>query len=125
MTKKLSKYIAAFYYFDNTLIVLSAASGGISVISFTSVIGVPVGIANASFSLIFFLTTGIIKKPIKIARNRKKKHDKIVILAKSKLNKIEKLKSQALIDLEISREEYKSILNEEEKYRKLKENDEK
>ena len=53
-SKKLSKYIAAFDYFDKTLIVLSATSGGISIISFGSIIGAPVGIASASFSLIFF-----------------------------------------------------------------------
>ena len=52
MSKKLSKYIADFDYFDKTLIVLSAASGGISIISFTSVIEVPVRIASASLSLV-------------------------------------------------------------------------
>ena len=57
MSKKLRKYIAAFDYFDKTLIVLSATSGEISIISFTSVIGVPVGIASASFSFAFSLTT--------------------------------------------------------------------
>ena len=62
MNKKLSKYIAAFDYIDKTLIVLSATSGRISIISFTSVIGVPAGLANASFTLIFSLTAGIIKK---------------------------------------------------------------
>ena len=72
MTKKLSIYIAAFDYFDKTLIVLSATSGGISIISFTSVIGVPVGIASASFSLIFLLATGIMKKLLKITRNKKR-----------------------------------------------------
>ena len=44
------------------------------------------------------------------------------MLAKSKLNNIEKLISQALIDLEISHEEYKSIINEEKNYRRVKEN---
>ena len=61
MSKKLSKYIAAFDYIDKTLIILSATSGGISIISFTSVIGVPAGRASARFSLIFSLTTDIIK----------------------------------------------------------------
>ena len=74
MSKKLSKYIAAFDYFDKTLIALSTTSGGISIISFTSVIGVPVGIASSSFSLIFSLATGIIKRLLKITRNKKKKH---------------------------------------------------
>ena len=57
MSKKLSKYIAAFDYIDNTLIVLSATSGGISIISFTSVIGVPAGLASASCTLVFSLST--------------------------------------------------------------------
>ena len=53
---------------------------------------------------VFSLTTGIIKKILKIARNKKNKHNKIVMLARSKLNSIEKLVSQVLIDLEISHE---------------------
>ena len=119
MSKKFSKYIAAFDYFDKTLIVLSATSGGISIISFTSVIGVPIVIASSSFSLLFYLTTGIVKKLI--TRNKTKKHNKIVMLAKSKLNSIETLILQALIDLEISHEEFKTIVNEEERYGKMKE----
>ena len=59
MSKKLGKYIAAFNYIDKTLIVLSALSGGISIVSFASVFGVPVGIASASFSLVFSFTTGM------------------------------------------------------------------
>ena len=61
-SKKLSKYIASFEYIDKAVIVLSATSGGVSVISFASVIGVSAGIASASFTLVFSLTTGIIKK---------------------------------------------------------------
>ena len=97
-SKKLSKYIATFDYFDKTLIVLSATSVGVSIISFASVIGVPVGIASASFTLVFSLTTGIIKKLLSITRNKKKKLNKILVLAKSKLNSIEALISQASID---------------------------
>ena len=85
MSKNLSKYSAAFDYFDKTLIVLSATSGEISIIFFPGVIGVSVGIASASFSLVFSLTTGITKKVLKITRTKKKKHNEIVMLAKSKL----------------------------------------
>ena len=85
-SKKLSKYVAAFDYIDKILIVLSATTGGVSIISFTSIIGAPVGIASASFTLIFSLTTGIVKKLLNITRKKKKKHDKILMLAKSKLN---------------------------------------
>ena len=111
-SKKLNEYVTAFDYIDKVLIVLSATSGGVSIISFTSIIGAPVGIASASFTLIFSLTTGIVKKLLNITRNKKKKHDKILMLAKSKLNSIETLISQALIDMEISHEEFITILNE-------------
>ena len=72
MSKKLSEYIAAFDYIDKTLIVLSATSGGISIISFTSVIRVHVGIASACFTLIFSLTTRIIKKLLKVTRKKRR-----------------------------------------------------
>ena len=78
MSKKLSKYIASFDYIDKTLIVLAAASGGISIISFTSVIGIPAGLTSASFTLLFSLTTGIIKKLLKITRKKKKNTTKLL-----------------------------------------------
>ena len=111
-SKKLSKYVTAFDYIDKILIVLSATSSGVSIISFTSIIGAPVGIASASFTLIFSLTTGIIKKLLSITRNKKKKHDKILMLAKSKLSSIKTLVSQAVIDMEISHEEFNAIIRE-------------
>ena len=88
-SKKLSKYVAVFDYIDQALIVLSATSGGVSIISFTSIVGAPVGIASAILTLFFSLTTGIVKKLLNITRNKKKKHDKILILDKSKHNSIE------------------------------------
>ena len=121
-SKKLSKYVTAFDYIDKILIVLSATSSGVSIISFTSIIGAPVGIASASFTLIFSLTTGIIKKLLSITRNKKKKHDKILMLTKSKLNSIETLVSQAFIDMEISHEEFNVIIREKQKYERMKEN---
>ena len=120
--KKLSKYVAAFDYVDKVLIVVSATSGGVSICSFTSVVGAPVGIARARFTLIFSLTTGIVRKLQSITRNKKKKHDKILMLAKSKLNSIETLVSQALTEMEISHEEFVAILKEKDKYEKMKEN---
>ena len=82
MSTKPSKYIAAFDYFDKTLIALSATSGGISIISFASIIGAPVKIASASFSLMYFFIKGVIKKILKIKRNKSKKHHEIAMLAK-------------------------------------------
>ena len=60
-SKKLNKYLAAFDYIDKVLNVLSATSGGVCIVSSVSVVWEPVGIAGASFTLIFSLTTGIIK----------------------------------------------------------------
>ena len=67
-----SKYVTTFDYIDKILIVLSATTGGVSIISFTSIIGAPVGIVSASFTLIFSLTTGIVKKLLNITRRKKK-----------------------------------------------------
>ena len=95
-------YVTTFHYIDKTLIVLSAISSGVSIISLTSIAGAPVRIASANLTLFFSLTTGKVKKLLNITRNKKKKHDKILILAKSKLTSIETLISQALIDMDIS-----------------------
>ena len=120
-SKKLNKYATTFEYIDKILIVLSSTSSRVSIVSFASIVGAPVGIASVSLTLMFFLTTGIVKKLLNITRN-KKKHDKILMLAKSKLNSIETLISQALIDLDISHEEFIRILKEKDKYEKVKEN---
>ena len=64
----------------------------------------------------------IIKKLLKETRKKKKKHSKILILAKSKLNSIETLMSLALTDLNISHEEFKAIIKTKEKYDQMKEN---
>ena len=113
MSKRLSKYIASFDYFDQSLIVLSVRTGSISVASFATVIRAPVGMMNASCSLAFSITTGIVKKLLKTTRNKQKKHNKIVMLASSKLNSIEIKISKALIDNEISHEDFETIINEE------------
>ena len=120
--KKSSKYVTAFDYIDKILIVLSTKCGGVCIFSSVSVARAPVGIAGASFTLIFSLATGIIKNLLSITINKRKKHDKIFVLAKSKLNSIETLVSQALIDMEISHEEFITIMKEKDKYEKMKEN---
>ena len=109
-SKELSIYVAAFDDIDKVLIVLSVATGEVCIISSVSFVGAPVGIAGASFSLIFSLTTGIIKKLLSITRNKKERHGKILMVAKSKLNSIETLVSQALTDMDISHEEFDTIL---------------
>ena len=107
---------------DKILIVLSTTSSRVCIISSASVVEAPVGIASARFTSIFPLTTGIIKKLLSITRNKNKKHDKVLMLAKSKLDSIETLLSQALIDMEISHEEFNAIIREKQKHERMKEN---
>ena len=121
MKKRHSKYIASFDYFDKSLIVLLVATGIIFMASFTTVIGAPVGIMSASCSLKFSVTTGFLKKILKTIRNKNKKHNKVVMLFRSKLNSMESKISAALINNAISHEDFMTWrLNEEKKYRELK-----
>ena len=87
------------------MIILSVTSGDVSIASFATVIGIPVGITSASLA----------KKLLKATRNKKKKHNKIVMLARSKLNSIESKISGALINNQISHEDFITIINEEKK----------
>ena len=82
-SKKPSKYVSAFDYIDKIFIVLNATTGGVCMISHSTVVGAPVEIASAGFAIAFSLATGMIKKLLKTRRNKKKKHDKILMLAKS------------------------------------------
>ena len=72
-SQKLNKCVTTFDYIDKLLIVLGATTGAVSIISLTSIIGAPVRIASASFTLIFSLTTRIVKKLLNITRKRKEK----------------------------------------------------
>ena len=91
---------------------MSVATGTISVTSLETAIGVPVGIMSESCSLAFSVTTGFVKTFSKTIRNKKKKYNKIVMLARSKLNSIESKISKALTDNKISHEDFKIIINE-------------
>ena len=112
MSKRLSEYIASFDYFDISLIVLFATSVCAFIGLFATVTDAPVGITSASFSFALSTTTGIVKKLLKAARNKKKKYSKIVLLAGSNLNSIEKIMYEALIDNEISHKDFEPIINE-------------
>ena len=121
MSKNLGKYIASFEYFDKSLIFLSVATGSTSIASFATVIGAPVEFMSASFSLASSITTGFVKKLLKTTKKKKKKYNKIVVLVRSKSSSIESKISEAWINNEISHEEFTAIMNEERKYRELKE----
>ena len=110
--KKLNKYLVSFDYFDKIFITLSASFGTLSIASYASIVGIPAGITGASLTLVFAIGTGISKSLLKVTKKRKKKHNKIIVLAKSKLSDIETLLSSALNDSKISHEEFSSIITE-------------
>ena len=90
--------------------------------SHAAIVGIPVGLAGASLTLIFTVTTGIVKKILHITRKKKKNHNKIIALARSKLNITETLISQALIGFEISHEEFSKIIYEKNNYEQIRDN---
>ena len=115
--KKLNKYLVSFDYLDKIFIALSASFGTLSIASYASVVGTPEGIAGSSLTLIFTIGTGISKSLLNVTKKRKKKHNKITVLAKNKLNMIDTLLSCAL-----SHEEFTNIINEANVYENIKEN---
>ena len=119
--KNLNKYIVSFDYLDKIFIALSASFGTLSIASYASVVGTPASIESSSLTLIFTVGTGISKSLLKLTKNRKKKHNKIIVLAKNKLNTIDTLLSSALNDSEISHEDCTNIINEENIYEIIKE----
>ena len=101
---------------------MSASFATLSIASYAAVVGIPVGIAGSSLTLIFTIGTGINKSLLKVTKKRKRKHNKIIGLAKSKLNTIETLLSSALDDSKISHEKFTNIITEKNIYENIKEN---
>ena len=120
--KKLNEYIVGFDYLDKIFIALAASFGTLSIASHATVVDIPVGIAGASFTLIFTISTGVNKSSLQVTKKRKKKHNKIIALAKSKLNTIDTLLSSALNDSKISHEEFSNIITVKNMYENMKEN---
>ena len=107
---------------DKIFIVLLASFGTLSIASYASVVGTPAGIAGSSLTLIFTIGTGISKSLLKVTKKRKKKYNKIIVLAKTKLNTIDTLLSSALNDSKISHEKFSNIITEANIYENIKEN---
>ena len=119
---KLNKYLVSFDYLDKIFIALSGSFGTLSIASYASVVGIPAGITGTSLTLVFTLGMGISKSLLKLTKKRKKKHNKIIVIARNKLNMIDTLLSSALNDSEISHEEFTNIINEANIYENIKEN---
>ena len=120
--KKLNKCLVSFDYLDKILITLSALFSTLNIASYGSVLGLPVGIPGSSLTLIFTMGTGISKSLVKVTKKRKKKHNKIIALAKSKLNTIDTLLYSALNDSKIRHEEFTNIITEKNIHENIKEN---
>ena len=118
--KKLNKYTVTLDYLDRIFITLSASFGTLSVTAHATVLGIPLGITGASLTLLFTISTGINKSLLQLTKKRKKKHNKIIALAKNKLNMIDTLLSSALNDSKISHEEFSNIITEKNMYENIK-----
>ena len=109
LSKKHENVFRVFNYTDQSLIVISTITGCVSISAFASLVGIPIGITSSPIALkICVITTGI-KKRKSINKKNKGKHDKTVLVAKSKLNSIELLISKILIDSFISHDEFVSV----------------
>ena len=93
------------------LILSSTVTGCVSISAFASLVCVPVGITSSAVGISICAIIAGIKKYKSISKKKKKKHDKLVSLGKDKLNIIEALIYQALIDSCISHEEFVSVNN--------------
>ena len=120
MSRKHKKVCATLNYIEHFLALASTITGYISISAFASLIGIPVGITSSAIgSKICVIAAGIQK--YKSIIKKKKKHDKIIFLTKSKLSKIEFLISKALINSNISHDEFVLINNALKEYYKIKE----
>ena len=111
MSKKHKKVCTTLNYIEHFLILGYTITGCISISAFASLVGIPIAITSSAIGLKICGITAAIKKYKSIINKKKKKHDKIVLLAKSKLNIIEVLISKALIDSVVSHDEFVLINN--------------
>ena len=102
LSKKHENVFRVFNYTDQSLIVISTITGCVSISAFASLVGIPIGITSSTIGFKICVITAGIKRYKSINKKKKKKHDKIILLSKSKLNSLEVLISKALIDSNIS-----------------------
>ena len=121
MSKKHKKVCTTLNYIEHFLILGSTIAGCVSISAFASLVGIPIGITSSAIGLNICAVTAAIKKYKSMIKKKKKKHDKIVFLAKSKLNSIEVLISKALIDTVVSHDEFVLINNVLKEYNEMKE----
>ena len=121
ISKKHKKVCTTLNYIEHFLISGFAVTGCVSISAFASLVGIPTGITSSRIGLNICATTAAIKKYKSIIKKNKKKHNKIVLLAKTRLNSIEVLISKALIKSVISHDEFVLINNVLKEYNEMKE----
>ena len=120
IVKKMKRFNTITGIVDTGLITSTVITGGISIAAYASGVGLPVGIALSGTSLLLFLATAITKKSFKIFTVKQEKHNAIKLLAQSKLDSIANIISQAMQDGDIFPNDFHKVLQEVEKYRKVK-----
>ena len=121
MSRKYKEVYATLNYIKRFLILVSTIIGCISIYAFASLVGIPIGITSCAIGLKICTIAAEIKKYKSIIMEKKKKHDKIVLLAKSTSNHTEVFISKSLIDLNISHDEFVLMNNVPKEYDKMKE----
>ena len=121
MSKKHKKKCTSLNNNKHFPILASKITGCVSISAFPSPIGIPIEIMSSATGLKICAVTAGVKKHKSVIKKKKKKHDKIVSLAKSKLNRIEVLISKHLIDSNSSHDEFVSINNVLKEYEEMKE----
>ena len=106
MSKKHKNVYRVLNYIEHLLILISTVAGCVFISTFTSLVGIPTGITSSPIRLKICVIISGIKKYKSIIKKKKKKHDKILSLAKSKLNSVQILISKALIDSNITHNEF-------------------
>ena len=120
IARKMKQFNTITGIVDTGLIISSVITGGISITAFASGVGLPVGISLSGTSLLLSPATAITRKSFKIFTVNQEKHDSIKLLAESKLGSIANIILQAMEDEDTSPTEFYKVLQEVEKYRKLK-----
>ena len=120
IAKKLKRFNAITGTVDTDLITSTVIAGGISIAAFASDVGLPVGISLNGTRLLLFLAAAITRKPFNIFPIKQEKYDAIKLLAQTKLDSISNVISQEMQDGDSSPTEFHKVLQEVEKYHKLK-----
>ena len=121
MSKKHKKFFTTLNYIEHFLMLGSTITGYVSISAFASLVSIPIAITSSATGLKICAITAAIKKYKSMIKKTKKRHGKIVLLAKSKLNSIEVLISKALIDSVVSHHKFVLINNILKEYDEMKE----